>query len=76
MVIASMLAALPLLIGAAAPALGVGPASSIPALIAKASPFSKAVLALLVGLSVYSWAVMWDRLRLYSRVRVQDARFL
>src|SRR6185369_6043343 len=76
MVIASMLAALSLLIGAGAPTLGVGPASSIPGLIAKASPFSKAVLALLVGLSVYSWAVMWDRLRLYARVRMQDARFL
>jgi len=74
MVIASMF--LTLLIAAGAPALGVGPAGSIPALVAKASPFSKAVLALLVGLSVYSWAVMWDRLRLYSRVRMQDARFL
>jgi len=74
MVIASML--LTLLIAAGAPALGVGAAGSIPALVAKASPFSKAVLALLVGLSVYSWAVMWDRLRLYSRVRTQDARFL
>ena len=74
MVIASM--SLTLLIAAGAPALGVGPAGSIPALVAKASPFSKAVLALLVGLSVYSWAVMWDRLRLYSRVRMQDARFL
>src|SRR4029077_11938691 len=69
MVIASMLAALPL-------QASVGAASSIPALIAKASPFSKAVLALLVGLSVYSWAVMWDRLKLYGRVRMQDARFL
>src|SRR5262249_5478693 len=68
MVTASMLAALP--------QLGAGAASSIPALIAKASPFSKAVLALLVGLSVYSWAVMWDRLRLYGRVKGQDARFL
>jgi biopolymer transport protein TolQ len=76
MVIASMCSALILLIGAGAPALGVGAAGSIPSLVAKASPFSKAVLALLVGLSVYSWAVMWDRLRLYARVRVQDARFL
>ena len=74
MVIASML--LTLRIAAGAPALGVGAAGSIPALVAKASPFSKAVLALLVGLSVYSWAVMWDRLRLYAKVRTQDARFL
>jgi biopolymer transport protein TolQ len=76
MVIASMSSALILLIGAGVPTLGVGAAGSIPALVAKASPFSKAVLALLVGLSVYSWAVMWDRLRLYARVRTQDARFL
>jgi biopolymer transport protein TolQ len=56
--------------------LGGGAAGSIPALVAHASLFSKAVLALLVGLSVYSWAVMWDRLRLYARVRAQDAQFL
>jgi biopolymer transport protein TolQ len=55
---------------------GAGAASSIPRLIADASPFSKAVLLLLVGMSVYSWAVLWDRLRLYGRVRMQDARFL
>ncbi len=73
MVIASLptvlLSLLPLQAGAAA-------ASSIPSLVAHASPFSKAVLLLLVGMSVYSWAVLWDRLRLYGRVRVQDARFL
>ncbi len=73
MVIASLptvlLSLLPLQAGAAA-------ASSIPSLIAHASAFSKAVLLLLVGMSVYSWAVLWDRLRLYARVRVQDARFL
>ncbi len=55
---------------------GAGAAASIPALIADASLFSKAVLLLLVGMSVYSWAVLWDRLRLFARVRVQDARFL
>jgi biopolymer transport protein TolQ len=69
MVIASMLAVSPLQTGA-------GGASSIPSLVLQASPFSKAVLGLLVALSVYSWAVMWDRLRLYARVRRQDARFL
>jgi biopolymer transport protein TolQ len=50
--------------------------SSIPQLIAHATPFSKGVLLLLVGMSVYSWAVLWDRLRLFGRVREQDARFL
>lgn len=60
---------LPLQMGGAA-------ASSIPALIAHASLFSKAVLLVLVALSVYSWAILWDRLRLYARVRTQDAAFL
>ena len=69
MVIASMLAVPPLQIGA-------GAVSSIPTLVMQSSLFSKAVLGILVGLSVYSWAVMWDRLRLYARVRVQDAHFL
>ncbi len=73
MVIASMscmlLAALPLQIGG-------GGTASIPGLVMHASLFSKAVLLLLAGLSVYSWAVMWDRLRLYARVRAQDAQFL
>jgi len=55
---------------------GAGAASSIPSLIAHASLFSKAVLIVLVGMSVYSWAVLWDRLRLFGRVRMQDARFL
>ncbi len=65
----NLLFALPLQIGG-------GAAGSIPALVAHASLFSKAVLLLLVGLSVYSWAVMWDRLRLYARVRAQDSQFL
>ena len=55
---------------------GGGGTSSIPGLIAQASPFSKAVLLLLMGMSVYSWGVLWDRLRLFGRVRVQDAHFL
>ncbi len=73
MVIASMacilLTALPMQIAG-------GGTASIPGLIMHASLFSKAVLLLLMGLSVYSWAVMWDRLRLYARVRAQDAQFL
>ena len=56
--------------------IGAGAAASIPGLVAHASPFSKAVLGLLVVLSVYSWAVIADRLRLYGRVRTQDDRFL
>ena len=56
--------------------MGAGTTSSIPALVAHASLFSKAVLLLLAGLSVYSWAVMWNRLRLFCRVAGQDAQFL
>jgi biopolymer transport protein TolQ len=53
-----------------------GGRTSIPALVAHASPFSKAVLLLLLVLSVYSWAVIWNRLRLYATVARQDAAFL
>jgi len=56
--------------------IGAGGAASIPGLVLEASAFSKAVLGLLVVLSVYSWAVIVDRLRLYGRVRQQDDRFL
>lgn len=56
--------------------LGGGARASIPALVANASPFSKAVLLLLVVLSVWSWAVIWDRMRLFGRVARDDAGFL
>ena len=56
--------------------MGGAAASSIPALVAHASLFSKAVLLVLVALSVYSWAILWDRLRLYAKVRAQDEAFL
>jgi biopolymer transport protein TolQ len=56
--------------------LGGGAQGSIPSLIAHASLFSKAVLLLLLGMSVYSWAVLWDRLRLYAAVSRQDQAFL
>lgn len=56
--------------------MGGGVQTSIPSLIAHASLFSKAVLLLLLGLSVYSWAVIWDRFRLYSQVQKQDRAFL
>ncbi len=56
--------------------LGAGGRASIPGLVAQASPFSKAVLLLLLVLSVYAWAVIWNRLRLYARVAKQDAAFL
>ena len=56
--------------------LGGGAQGTIPSLIAHASLFSKAVLLLLLGMSVYSWAVLWERLRLYGEVVRQDAAFL
>lgn len=56
--------------------LGAGARASIPGLVAQASPFSKAVLLLLVVMSVYAWAVIWNRSRLYKRVASADAAFL
>ncbi|MCC6349138.1 MAG: MotA/TolQ/ExbB proton channel family protein [Candidatus Eisenbacteria bacterium] len=56
--------------------LGGGVRSTIPSLIAHASLFSKGVLLLLLVMSVYSWAILWDRLRLYATARRQDASFL
>ncbi len=53
-----------------------GMRASIPSLVANAGPFAKAVLLLLLVLSVYSWAVLWNRMRLYSRVEREDKRFL
>ena len=50
--------------------------ASIPALVASSSLFSKLILALLLVMSVYSWAVIWDRLRLYGRVETADKLFL
>ncbi len=58
------------------PQLGRGVGASVPALIEGASPFSKAILLLLASLSVYSWAVLWNRLGLYGRIERSDRAFL
>jgi len=50
--------------------------ASVPALIASSGPFAKAVLGVLMIMSVYSWAVIWNRSRLYGRVRRADRTFL
>ncbi len=55
---------------------GAGIRASVPALVASAGPFAKTVLILLLVMSVYSWAVIADRLRLYTRVRRADRAFL
>ena len=52
--------------------LGGGVRSTIPSLVTHASLFSKAVLALLLVMSVYSWATIWNRMRLYAAVARQD----
>ena len=55
--------------------MSTGASATIPALVAHASPFSKAVLLLLLVLSVYGWAVITNRLRLYARVAHEDGAF-
>jgi biopolymer transport protein TolQ len=50
--------------------------ASVPALIGSAGPFAKALLLILLAISVYSWAVIWSRLRLYARVEREDRAFL
>ena len=56
--------------------LGGGVRSSVPALVAQSGPFAKGVLVILLIMSVYSWAVIWNRARLYSRVEKADRTFL
>jgi biopolymer transport protein TolQ len=55
---------------------GGGLRASVPALIWNAGPFAKAVLVILLVMSVYSWAVIWNRLRVYGRVERADRIFL
>jgi biopolymer transport protein TolQ len=50
--------------------------ASVPSLVMAAGPFAKGILLLLVVMSVYSWAVIWNRMRLYSRVEKADQAFL
>jgi len=53
-----------------------GARATVPALIAASGPFAKVVLAVLLIMSVYSWAVIWNRARLYGRVARADRAFL
>ena len=55
---------------------GGGLRASVPALIANSSLFAKGVLLVLVLMSVYSWAVIWNRHRLFTRVAKADKVFL
>jgi len=56
--------------------LGGGLRASVPALIAGSSLFAKAILAVLIVLSVYSWAIIWNRARLFARVQKADQVFV
>ena len=53
-----------------------GARATVPALIMASGPFAKVVLAILLIMSVYSWAVIWNRTRLYARVERADRDFL
>jgi len=50
--------------------------ASVPALVASSGPFAKAILVLLLVMSVYSWAVIWNRLQLYAGIARADRHFL
>ena len=53
-----------------------GGRATVPALIAASGPFAKVILVILLIMSVYSWAVIWNRARLYARVEKADKAFL
>jgi biopolymer transport protein TolQ len=55
---------------------GVGVRASVPALVASSGLFAKFILLLLLGISVYTWAIIVERLRLYVRVQREDSGFL
>src|SRR5207247_10108958 len=50
--------------------------ASIWSLVLHAGLFAKGILLLLFGVSIWCWAVIGNRLRLFSRVEKADRRFL
>jgi biopolymer transport protein TolQ len=54
----------------------VGLRASVPALVSSSGFFAKFILLLLLGISVYTWAIIVERLRLYVRVQREDREFL
>ncbi len=56
--------------------LGGGMRASIWGLVLQAGPFAKAVLIVLLVMSVVCWGVIWNRTRLYGRVENADRGFL
>jgi biopolymer transport protein TolQ len=55
---------------------GVGMRASVPALVASSGPFAKFILLVLLGTSVYTWAIIVERLRLFTRVQREDREYL
>jgi biopolymer transport protein TolQ len=55
---------------------GVGVRASVPALVASSGLFAKFILILLLVISVYTWAVIVERVRLLMRVQHEDVGFL
>ncbi len=55
---------------------GVGIRASVPALVASSGLFAKLILLILLGMSVYTWAIIVERLRLYVRVQHDDRGYL
>jgi biopolymer transport protein TolQ len=56
--------------------LGGGMRASVPALVATSGPFAKFILIVLLAVSAYSWAVIWNRLRLFGRIERSNRDFL
>ncbi len=50
--------------------------ASVPALIASSGAFGKTILLVLVAMSVYAWAIIWNRLRLFRSGERADRLFL
>jgi biopolymer transport protein TolQ len=50
--------------------------ASVWSLIAHSGAFAKGILLVLFVLSIWCWAIIWNRLRLYSRVERADQHFL
>jgi len=50
--------------------------ASVPALIASSGLFGKTVLIVLLAMSVYAWAVSWNRWRVFRQSQQSDRQFL
>ena len=56
--------------------LGASTRASVWSLIEHSGLFAKGILFILLVVSIWCWAILWDRLRLYARVQKADRRFL